>query len=135
MNLKPRHKVDPSFNMSSMTDIIFLLLIFFIMTSSSVTPTGKKVDLPSGKNDPVSVQKIQIVVTKDLEYQVDGKKVSFESLPSALKAAYKYPSDNKLENVVVVRGDQAVDYGEVMKVVALAGELENVTVTLATKPL
>ncbi|MFO0508228.1 MAG: ExbD/TolR family protein, partial [bacterium] len=49
MNLQTRNKVDSAFNMASMTDLIFLLLIFFMLTSSFVTPSGLPVNLPTSK--------------------------------------------------------------------------------------
>ena len=56
MNLSNKHKIDPAFNMSSMTDIVFLLLIFFMLTSSFVTETAMPVNLPKG--DPSNVSQL-----------------------------------------------------------------------------
>ncbi|MBV6645551.1 MAG: biopolymer transporter ExbD, partial [Cyclobacteriaceae bacterium] len=50
MNLKSKHKVEASFSMSSMTDVIFLLLIFFMLTASFITPSGLPVNLPTSKS-------------------------------------------------------------------------------------
>ncbi len=133
MKLKSRNKVDASFNMSSMTDIVFLLLIFFMLTSSTITPMGKKVELPNSNQSQIDSQKLVITITKDLIYQVQGEDVPFEDLYDRLQAKYESPSEDKLDNVIVVHADQGVAYGKVMEAVDIAGQLENVVVLLATK--
>ena len=76
MNLQTRNKVDPAFNMSSMTDLIFLLLIFFMLTSSFITPSGLPVSLPSSKASTIEVQKVSVTITKELKFYVNDKLVS-----------------------------------------------------------
>lgn len=131
MNLKSKHKVDPSFNMSSMTDVIFLLLIFFMLTSSFITPSALPVSLPSSKTSPITLQKVVLTVTADKRYFVDEKEVSFVGLKSALKA--KLSQDNVDDNVIVVHADKDLKYNDVIEVAGVAAELR-AKVSLATKP-
>lgn len=131
MNLKSKHKVDPSFNMSSMTDVIFLLLIFFMLTSSFITPSALPVSLPSSKTSPITLQKVVLTVTADKRYFVDEKEVSFPELKSALKA--KLSQDDVDDNVIVVHADKDLKYNDVIEVAGVAAELR-AKVSLATKP-
>ncbi|MFN7791899.1 MAG: ExbD/TolR family protein, partial [Cyclobacteriaceae bacterium] len=85
MNLQKRNKVDSAFNMASMTDLIFLLLIFFMLTSSFVTPSGLPVNLPTSKASTIEVQKVSVTVTKDLQYFINEKKVTRNSIETELK--------------------------------------------------
>ena len=73
MNLRSTNKINSTFSMSSMTDIIFLLLIFFMLTASFVTPSGLPVNLPSSKSSTISIQKVSVTITKDLKYFVNDK--------------------------------------------------------------
>lgn len=131
MNLKSRHKVDPSFNMSSMTDVVFLLLIFFMLTSSFITPSALPVSLPSSTTSPITLQKVVLTVTADKRYFVDEKEVSFSELKQALKA--KLSKDDVDDNVIVVHADKELKYNDVIEVAGVAAELR-AKVSLATKP-
>ena len=87
MALKRRNKVDSSFSMSSMTDIVFLLLIFFMITSTLVTPQAvKNLELPQSAHQVSAKPNTTISVTKDLKYYVGGEEVSFDQLESRLQA-------------------------------------------------
>ena len=75
MNFSPKNKIDTAFSMSSMTDIIFLLLIFFMLTSNFITPSGLPVNLPSSKSSTIVLQKISVTITKDLRYYINDRLV------------------------------------------------------------
>ena len=78
MNLRPNSKVNTEFNASSMTDIVFLLLIFFIIISSVVKDPALKLVLPKGVNDVSTVSEtITVSVDKNLNYAVNDKKNHF----------------------------------------------------------
>ena len=68
MNLRRRNKVNPNFNMSSMTDIVFLLLIFFMLTSTLVSPNALKLLLPSSKSKILEKQTISVSINKDIHF-------------------------------------------------------------------
>jgi biopolymer transport protein ExbD len=128
MNLQSRNKVDPAFSMASMTDLIFLLLIFFMLTSSFVTPSGLPVNLPSSVASTIEVQKVSITVTKDLQFYVNDKKVTKATLEGELKSRL---AGNK--GVVVLHIDESVPTREMVFVAGIATKLE-AKVSIATKP-
>jgi biopolymer transport protein ExbD len=128
MNLQSRNKIDPAFSMASMTDLIFLLLIFFMLTSSFVTPSGLPVNLPTSKASTIEVQKVSVTVTKDLQFFVNEKKVSRALLEGALKSKLAGPN-----GVVVLHIDESVPTRDLVYVAGIATSLE-AKVSIATKP-
>jgi len=136
MKLGSRHKADPSFNMSSMTDVVFLLLIFFIMTSTNITPVGRKVNLPksSDKDPTIVIQRVAVTIDKDLNLQIDNDDTNEDVLVSMIEERLSPKHEDKNKNVIVVRGDEKVDYGEVMRVVQICTRVENAVVTLQMDP-
>lgn len=129
MNLRSKNRINPDFNMSSMTDIIFLLLIFFMLTSNFVTPTGLPVSLPSSKVSNIVMEKINITVTKDLQYYLNGKQIDESQLESQLAALLQGTE----EGVVVLNVDKTVPVEYLAKVAGIAASLK-AKVTLATEP-
>ncbi|MBS1542593.1 MAG: biopolymer transporter ExbD [Bacteroidetes bacterium] len=128
MNLQSRNKVEVAFSMASMTDLIFLLLIFFMLTSSFVTPSGLPVNLPSSAASTIEVQKVSVTVTRDLQYFVNDKKVTRNTLSGELKRKLTTP-----KGVVVLHIDKSVPTEELVYVAGIATSLE-ARVTIATKP-
>lgn len=128
MNFKSKHKVDSAFSMSSMTDIIFLLLIFFMLTASFITPSGLPVSLPSSKASTIVMQKVSVTITANREYYVNDRKVAESDLERELRSALLGN-----EGVIVLHADKSVPVELVVKVAGIATSLE-AKVTLATKP-
>ena len=128
MNLSSKNKIDATFSMSSMTDIIFLLLIFFMLTSSFITPSGLPVNLPTSKSSTIVMQKISVTITSDLKYFVNDKEVSLSRLESTLKSELKDE-----EGVVVLHCDKSVPVEHLVNVASIATKLE-AKISLATKP-
>jgi biopolymer transport protein ExbD len=94
MNLRGRNKVSAEFNMSSMTDIVFLLLIFFMIASTTIT-SNNALDLvlpkSSGKTD--EVKNVSVSVNKDLEYFIDKDKYAEDALEEKLKTMLANQAD------------------------------------------
>ncbi len=128
MNLQTRNKVEAAFSMASMTDLIFLLLIFFMLTSSFVTPSGLPVNLPSSISSAIEVQKISVTVTRDLLYFVNDKRVTRNTLEAELKRNLSGTS-----GMVVLHIDKSVATEELVYVAGIATSLK-AKVTIATKP-
>jgi biopolymer transport protein ExbD len=128
MNLQARNKVDAAFSMASMTDLIFLLLIFFMLTSSFVTPSGLPVNLPTSVASTIEVQKVSVTVTKDLQFFVNDKRVTKSTLEGELKSKLAGP-----KGVVVLHIDESVPTREMVFVAGIATKLE-ARVSIATKP-
>ena len=120
MNLRKNSKINTEFNASSMTDIVFLLLIFFIIISSVVKDPALKLVLPKGVNNVNPVNRVIVVsVDKNLDYAVDDKKTTLERLPSVLQGVLTTAPDA----TVSIRGDKDIRYEDVMDVVILADKL------------
>ena len=129
MDLKSKHKVNASFSMSSMTDIIFLLLIFFMLTASFITPSGLPVNLPAAKSSEIVMQKVSVTITKDLNYFVNTKKVNRAGLESTLRATLS----NGNEGIVVLHCDASVPVERLVEVAGIATSLR-AKVSIAAKP-
>jgi len=128
MDLKPKNKVEATFSMSGMTDIIFLLLLFFILTNSFVTPSGLPVNLPASKSADIVLQKVSVTITKDLKYYVNDKVVSINQLEGVLRNSL-----TEKMGVVVLHVDEGVSVKHLIKVAGIATALE-ARVSIATKP-
>ena len=129
MAIKSRNKVKAEFSMSSMTDIIFLLLIFFIVTSTIVKEPALKVILPKGTKTNVKDQVIHIGVNQELEYFVEKRKVSKDRLPSELRMVLK----NNPGATVSVQADKRVEYDKVMELVKMADDQDAKVVLALSK--
>lgn len=128
MNLKPNSKVNTSFSLASMTDIIFQLLIFFMLTSSFVTPAALPVNLPSSVEAPVISPKVQVTVTTDHEYYVNEKKVPSKQLESEIRKALQ----RSREPIVVLNIDKDVSVEYLVKVASVTNKL-GAKVSIATR--
>jgi biopolymer transport protein ExbD len=129
MNLRSKNRISAEFSMSSMTDIIFLLLIFFMLTSNFVAPTGLPVSLPTSKSSNIVMQKINITITPDLKYYLNEKPVALSEIESQLPALLQGAD----EGVVVLHVDKSVPVEYLVNVASIAASL-NAKVTLATVP-
>ena len=132
MPLQSKNKVDPAFSMSSMTDIIFLLLIFFMLTSSFITPSGLNVSLPSAKKTEIVMQKLSVTITEDLKYMVNNQQVSRDQIESVL-ARELSGAGTETEGVVVLHVDKSVPTEYFVEVAGIAAKL-NAKVSIAAQP-
>lgn len=128
MNFGSKNKIDAGFSMASMTDLIFLLLVFFMLTSSFVTPSGLPVNLPTSKASTIEVQKVSVTITKDLKYYIDDKQVTKGTLEGELKSRLGGPKGS-----VVLHIDKSVPSEHLVYVAGIATSLE-AKVVIATKP-
>jgi len=118
MNLRGRNKVDPTFNMSSMTDIVFLLLIFFMLTSTLVTVSAIDVLLPKAGGKTESQTSVAITITNKSVFYIGKTKVTAAKLEQEILR--EVGVDKK--KTIVIRGDQEVAYKNVMKVIDIANK-------------
>jgi biopolymer transport protein ExbD len=128
MGLQQKNKVDASFSMSSMTDIIFLLLIFFMLTSSFITPSGLSVNLPSSETSDIVMQEVTVSVTKDLQFSVNDQLVTRDQLKSVLT-----PLLEGKKGQVVLHLDKEVPVEYLVEIGGIASGL-GANVSIATKP-
>ena len=85
MGLRSRNKVSADFNMSSMTDIVFLLLIFFMLTSTLVSPNALKLLLPSSKARTLEKQTVSVSITKDIAFFINENRIQEANIERELK--------------------------------------------------
>ena len=128
MNLNSKHKVNASFSMSSMTDVIFLLLIFFMLTASFITPSGLPVNLPTSKSSTIVMQKVSVTISSDLQYFVNDRAVSKNRLERELAKEL-----SGKEGVVVLHCDKKVPVEHLVHVAGIATNLK-AKVSIATTP-
>ena len=116
MGLRSRNKVSANFNMSSMTDIVFLLLIFFMLTSTLVSPNALKLLLPSSKAKTLEKQTISISITKDIAFYINENEVSENTIEQELKLLL----NNEQEPAIILHADKTVDIEHVVKIMDIA---------------
>ena len=134
MALKRRTKVNEAFSMASMTDVIFLLLIFFMVTSTVVIPNAIKVTLPQAQKQTAAKPLTRVTIDANLNYYVAfGKQkevqVSFDEITPFLQDSYaKEPG-----MFVALYADETVPYKEIVKILNIANE-NKFKMVLATRP-
>lgn len=129
MGLRTRNKVSPNFNMSSMTDIVFLLLIFFMLTSTLVTTNALDLVLPSSKAKSVKKQTVSISIDKSLNHYIDTDKIDAQSMESVLRQRLA----DAEEKVIVLRVEKGVPIEYAVEVMDIAYQ-NQYKIVLATKP-
>ena len=120
--------------MASMTDLIFLLLIFFMITSTVVSPNAIKVLLPQGKEQTAAKPLTRVIIDKDLNYYAAfgndrEQPVELDELPAFLQSC----AEREPEMYVALYADVSVPYGEIVKVLNIANE-NHFKMVLATRP-
>ncbi|MGB2273792.1 MAG: ExbD/TolR family protein [Flavicella sp.] len=128
MNLKGRNKVDATFNMSSMTDIVFLLLIFFMLTSTLVTVNAIDILLPKAGGKTENNTSVAVSITKDSKFYVEGTEIAAAQLETTLKNKFV----DQPSSTLVIRGDQKVSYEKIMYVIDIANR-NKIKMILAVK--
>ncbi len=121
MALKRRNKVNPAFSMSSMTDIVFLLLIFFMVTSTLIAPNALKLLLPQSNNQTTAKAITTISITGNLKYYInddgDLKRVAFSEIEPFLQNKYGVGND---DIYISLHADKKVPWEEVVKIMNIA---------------
>ena len=129
MRLRSRNKVSANFSMSSMTDIVFLLLIFFMLTSTLVSPNALKLLLPNSKARTLEKQTLSVSITPEIDYYIGDKQVEIENLEQELKLELT----GQEEPAIILHADKTVDIEYAVKVMDIAYR-NKYKVVLATNP-
>lgn len=120
MPLSKRSKVSAEFSMSSLTDIIFLLLIFFMLTSSLVQI--QPFELPESDSKTVAATDLVVSIDKDKKYTLNGKPLSKEALPKAMASKVNEAVDKEKVFVTVV-SEINNEFNETLYVLKIANNL------------
>ncbi|SHJ81792.1 ExbD/TolR family protein [Pseudozobellia thermophila] len=127
MKLKGRNKVSPDFSMSSMTDIVFLLLIFFMLTANS--PNALDLLLPKAKGKSTNTQNVSVSIDKNLQYYVNNERINGEYIEIELKKAL----EGQDKPTIILRAEESVAIKEAVNVMDIANR-NNYKVILAVRP-
>ena len=129
MNLRRKSKLTSEVSTSSLNDIMFFLLLFFLIASTMANPNVIKVLLPKAKTiQQVTKKPVNVTITKDLDYFIEKNKVSIGQLRTQLETLAV--SDPEL--TVVLRIDSEVDWKEVVEILDMGKEL-NIKMVAATQ--
>ena len=129
MNLRGRNKITPEFNMSSMTDIVFLILIFFMIASTLVTTNAIDILLPKASGKTENKKSISVSIQKDLTFYIDQKEVEIQNLESELLKLFQ----DETAPALVLRAEKSVPVDYVVKVMDIANR-NKFKIILAVNP-
>jgi len=129
MNLRSKNKFRAEVSTSSLSDIMFFLMLFFLITSTMISPSVIKLTLPSSKyHQTVRKTEISISITNTRQYYINNEQVSFENLETEL--AHRVPDPEKV--TVVIRCDKDVPVQDLINVLQIGNKLK-IKMILATK--
>src|SRR5690554_4932879 len=131
MDFRSENKLEPisMFSQSSLTDIIFLLLIFFLLTSSFVTDYGIKVNIPQAQSSvTMEANQISVSISPEGNFFVEGDQVQRAGLSDAIRLAYQ----NKPNATLVVRADRDARVDDAVQAMNI-GKALNMNIVMATE--
>jgi biopolymer transport protein ExbD len=129
MAISQRNKISINFSSVGMTDVVFNLLIFFMLTSTLVHPTAVKLLLPKGSTQTSAKPQTTVSITSDLNYYVEKQPVTIEELENVLKKKL----GNNPETYIALHADKSVPFENVVKVLNIA-QSNNYKLIIATSP-
>lgn len=129
MALRTSHRVNLQFNMASMTDIVFLLLIFFMVTSTLIAPNALKLLLPQSRAQTSAKPLTTVSITKNHEYFIETTPVPINELEMRLRIKLK----GEVEPTISLHVDRTVPMEDVVKVMNIARD-NRYKLILATTP-
>lgn len=118
MAIKTRNKISPEFSMASMTDIVFLLLLFFMISTTMISPNALKLLLPRSDGQVSDKPITTVSITKDLQYVLEKSPVEFDRLEAALRV--KFDGVPEEERVISLHCDRTIPLEEAVKVMNIA---------------
>lgn len=129
MAIRSKNKVNTNFNMSSMTDIVFLLLVFFIIASTLISPNALEVLLPKASSTPgPQKQTVNVSITQDLKYFVNKDEVQESEIENHLLSLVEGEDDPG----IILRAEQSVPIQNVVVIMDIANRNE-LKLVLATE--
>ena len=129
MALSQRNKISINFSSVGMTDVVFNLLIFFMLTSTLVHPSAIKLLLPKGSNQTSAKPLTTVSITSDLNYYIEKQPVAFDQIENILKQKLGTNPDIYIS----LHADKSVPFENVVKVLDIA-QRNNYKLIIATSP-
>jgi biopolymer transport protein ExbD len=118
MAIKTRNKIVPAFSMASMTDIVFLLLLFFMISTTMISPNALKLLLPRSDGQVSDKPITTVSITKDLQFMLEKSPIEFDQLEGALRV--KFDGVPEEERVISLHTDRTVPIEEAVRVMNIA---------------
>lgn len=132
MRFKSENKLLTNFSVSSLTDIVMLLLIFFLLSSSFVIQPGIKVQLPRAETGETQTDKnLTVTITKKGQLFLNNEQVTLDNLGQKLRGAL----NNDRGKVVVIKADKTVTLQNTVQVIDIAKAVGATRFMIATVPL
>jgi biopolymer transport protein ExbD len=134
MNLSPKEHEEPELNMTSLIDVVLLLLIFFMLSTTFVDESRIKLQLPHASNQPVADQKkdpIEVAVTATGEYRVNGQTL-INTSPATLSAAVAKIAGQSRDVPITLRADARATHQSVITAMDVLGRLGFRAISIAT---
>lgn len=129
MAIRSRNKIEVGYSIAGMTDIVFLLLIFFVLTSTLIAPNALKVQLPQSNSQVAAKPLTTVSITKDIQFYVEKTQVNINQLEGLLIDRLKYREDPTL----AIHIDRTVPVEHLVYVMNIA-KRNNFKVIMATSP-
>ena len=134
MNFKRQQREEVSVNLTPLIDIVFLLLIFFMVSTTFTQESHLSLDLPEASAEPSAAppQAIEIVVTAAGDYQVDGQALVNQQLDTLKRAIFKVLAGRETAPLVI-SADSRTPHGAVVTAMDAAGQLGLVNISITTR--
>ena len=133
MGLKRRIRVEPEFSLAAMIDVIFLLLMFFMLTSKFVTPNALNLSLPSSSATTMASPSLAVSIDKNGVYYLDAKRTPEANLENALKSRISAMGKEPKGTTITVVAEKGTAIENVVFILDIANRLQVKTI-LATDP-
>ncbi|MEJ2685792.1 MAG: biopolymer transporter ExbD [Gammaproteobacteria bacterium] len=133
MNLRPRRRAEPEVNLTSLIDVVFLLLIFFMVSTTFNTLARLQITLPQASEKPTPApQKVLVVaITADSRFYVDNQEL-VNNKPETVKRAIAQAIDGRKDLPVIIRADGRTPHQAVVTALDAASQLGLVHISMAT---
>ncbi len=134
MNFKRRVKAEESVNLTPLIDVVFLLLIFFMVSTTFTKETHLEIDLPEaeGEQQPIEEKQIEVVVDAQGNFTVNGRVLVNKQLDT-LREAIERVSQGETNLPFIITGDSDANYQSIVSVMDVAGKMGFVNLSMTTR--
>ncbi len=134
MNLAPQKSEDPDVNITPMIDVVFLLLLFFMVSTSFIRESSMKVDLPQADGEVVStkLQPIDIIINAEGQFTIGSTMLNKPEKQQLIELLKQTVGDNE-DPHIIISADATSDYQNIVTAMDIAQQLGYTRLTLATR--
>lgn len=129
MKFRKKHREQSEVFTDSLNDILFILLMFFLITTTMANPNVKKVNVPRGTKDTKAKQNIVVSIDKEQNFYIGQKGVGYGELDTVLIAEINRARQKVDTPTVVIHADSIAFYGQVFRIIEIAGKAKAKVVT------